>query len=206
VNLIFLAAPSDKVWDGVSGLGLLQSGRDIGRIDNYTLNSGDDFMSYKVGNIQFNVPPESLPLRFNQVKVTYKDGNSQTLPVGAWSLELSTTESLVSAIDEWPAILPDCSPVTTMIKNNDDDDVVVGSTADVSVAPATQRVLFSEETTSVVLTPVCDAEFDLFVFTPNIAVNTSDLEKLEAPLDPVSIGFAPLASETLKRMSARLAD
>lgn len=205
VNLVFLASPSNKVWDDVSGIDLLQNGRHVSRIDDYVLHAGDDFLGYRVGNIQFSIPPEVLPMRFSHVKVEHKEGKSQTQPVGAWSLGLAATESPISSTDEWPAVLPDCSPVTISVRNNDEQDIVLGDSDDVSVAPDSQPVLFSGGKRPAVLTPVCNPEFDLFVFTPSIVVSTSHQEQLDAPLDPVSIGFAPLASETLQRISDRLA-
>lgn len=210
VNFVFLAEPSDPIWDGLQGIGF-PKGQQV-EAHQLTVERSDAREGGLVlGNIRLEVAPEDREMEFGSIELFLEGGSGpQVVDVGSWRINWSERPSEVAPTGDYAVAMSRCGRVEGALVN---ESSVALSVSDISVETPGAEVTRSTlppvpvapgETIVVAAEVNCDPRAaDFYVLTPQIHLTRPDGSTLTAHLDPIAVALTAIDQETLRQIAQR---
>lgn len=211
VNLTFIAAPQDPIWEDLDGLDLTgEDGQTVTTLtrDQFTVHAGDERDGTQLGNLTFDIPATVPDLHFTQVELHFTDSDEPaTAAVGNWTITRRQSEPAVKMHGTYDIAVPECGTVTATFEPAATLEAVEvrdiatnapgAAITDWSATPGTGNRI------KVTFTLTCDQDaFDFYTITPHVLLE-HDTSQTTVALDPISVGLLTVEDDDIERIASR---
>jgi hypothetical protein len=210
VNFVFLAEPSDPIWDGLQGIGF-PGGQQVEAYQLSVERSDAREGGLALGNVRLEVPPEDREMEFRSVEL-FLEGSigPQTVEVGDWRISWSERPSEVAPTGDYAITMPRCGLVEGALVNQSSNalsvsDIIVETPgAEVARSTLPPGPVAPGETMTVTAEVDCDPRAaDFYVLSPQVHLTRPDGSTLLAHLDPVVVALTAIDQEKLRQITQR---
>jgi hypothetical protein len=206
VNLLFIADPSDGIWDSLGGVAIA-GGASFGPGE-FEVHRGEGDGESQVGNIVFSYPGSEGESHFSQIELYFEgERDPVVVDVGDWSLEPQAPDSAQAPLSKAILSMSECGFYDVVFADEDqidpEPDFVVGTAGmQLQDATVTDRGGDPGELTAST-TMSCSGEYDFYVASPRLIGHTASGDEVTFQAPPVAIGYTSIDDATVARIRAR---
>lgn len=200
VNLIFVAADDDPIWERLSGVTVTDD-LEVGP-GQFDLIRGEGPDGYSLGNVSFEVDIPNGGVEFSSVELHYTDRTEPVqVDVGSWSLHAAPANEFATAdTNAEVAAMADCTtadlPVPKTVASI--NDFHTGS-EDVAL----QEASLNPEAGTITVSLSCDGDADFYIISPTLDYNDTTATTMTTRFAPIAIGFQDIDDDDIHRIQSR---